>query len=164
MLVKDNVEVGLRLEYALKILPENEVKNKQGFLRKAILENWRVKDIKSKNEMNISDASKIKNQIELNNKKIEKETMKERIDFINDAMKKTGIKAEDLQGEEKPIPPTVITLIKAEIDKEVLPAESEMLLNAFNFTVERFKQVYMKKKIPKSRLQALNRKLRALSA
>ena len=84
-------------------------------MRKAILENWRKNDVKSKNEMNISDAAKIKNQMQLNNLEFEKETIQRRIDLANEALQATGIKAEDLQGEEKPIPPTMITMIKAEI-------------------------------------------------
>ena len=55
-------------------------------MRKAILENWRKNDVRSKNEMNISDASKVKNQMQLNNLDFEKETIQRRIDDANDAM------------------------------------------------------------------------------
>ena len=89
-------------------MPEYEkkspIKNKQGFLRKAILEDWRKNDIKSKNAMNISDASKEKNNIELNNLEAEKAKVQGRIELANDAMQKTGITAKDLQGEEAAMP------------------------------------------------------------
>ena len=143
--VKDNVEVGLRLEYALKILPESNVKNKQGFLRKAILEDWRKKDVKSKNEMNISDKAKVRNRMKLNELDFEKEKHQQRIDYANEAMEATGITAADLQGSEKPIPPRMMTQIQEEIMKGKLTETAKSVLKAFNFTVERFKQVYMKK-------------------
>jgi len=146
--VGDNVEVGLRLEYALKILPEYEkkssVKNKQGFLRKAILEDWRKNDIKSKNAMNISAASKEKNNMALNNLDAEKAKLQDRIDLANDAMKATGITAADLQGEETPMAKIAVDMLRAQLQKgENLTAEAANFLKIFKFTPERFKQVYM---------------------
>ena len=146
--VKDNVELGLRLEYALKILPEyhkkNPIKNRQGFLRKAILEDWRKNDVKSKNKMNISDASKVKNQMQLNNLDFEKQKLQQQVDNANDAMQKTGISQADLQGDEKPISAGVVYAIKQAILQNNLSDASKNILQSFNFTTERFKQVYMK--------------------
>ena len=146
--VKDNVELGLRLEYALKILPEyhkkNPIKNRQGFLRKAILEDWRKNDIKSKNKMNISDASKVKNQMQLNNLDFEKDKLQQQVNDAYDALKKTGITAADLQGNEQPIPPGMVKSIAQEILQNNLSDASKTILQSFNFTTERFKQVYMK--------------------
>ena len=146
--VGDNVEVGLRLEYALKSLPEYEkkspIKNKQGFLRKAILEDWRKNDIKSKNAMNISDASKEKNNIELNNLEAEKAKVQGRIELANDAMKATGITAADLQGEEAAMPKMAVDMVKAELLKGgEMTEDATNFLKLFKFTPERFKQVYM---------------------
>ncbi|MBQ6975762.1 MAG: replication initiation protein [Selenomonadaceae bacterium] len=155
--VKDNVECGLRLQYALKILAEynkptenklvnKPIKNKLGFLRKAILENWRVNDIKSKNAMNISDRSKEKNNIELNNLDAEKAKVQQRVDNANYAMKATGITSADLQGEESPMPKNLVDMVKDEILKGgELTAGAMHFLNLFKFTPERFKQVYMVK-------------------
>ena len=146
--VNDNVEVGLRLEYALKILPDYEkkspIKNKQGFLRKAILEDWRKNDIKSKNAMNISAASKEKNNIELNNLDAEKAKVQGRIELANDAMKATGITAADLQGEEAAMPKMAVDMVKAEMQKGgEMTEDATNFLKLFKFTPERFKQVYM---------------------
>jgi len=146
--VNDNVEVGLRLDYALKILPEyhkkTPIKNKQGFLRKAILEDWRKNDIKSKNAMNISAASKEKNNVELNNLDAEKAKVQGRIDLANDAMKKTGITAKDLQGEEAAMPKMAVDMVKAELLKGgEMTEDATNFLKLFKFTPERFKQVYM---------------------
>ena len=147
--VKDNVECGLRLEYALKILPEyhkkNPIKNRQGFLRKAILEDWRKNDIKSKNKMNISDAAKVKNQMKLNILDFEKEKIQRNIEMTNEVMQNTGISQTDLQGEEKPMPPLYVKDIKNKILSGEENASSVVwALNVFHFTLERFKQVYMK--------------------
>ena len=155
--VNDNVEVGLRLEYALKILAEynkstenklvnKAVKNKLGFLRKAILEDWRKNDIKAKNAMKISDRSKEKNNIELNNLDAEKTKLQQRVDNVNDAMEKTGITATDLQGEESPMPKNLVDMVKEEVLKGgELTTGATNFLNLFKFTPERFKQVYMTK-------------------
>ena len=146
--VKDTVEVGLRLQYALKILPEyhkkNPIQNRLGFLRKAILEDWRKNDVKSKNAMNISDASKVKNSVELNNLDFEKQKMQQMIDDVNDAMRKTGITAADLQGNEQPIPLGMVKSIAQEFLQNNLSDTAKSILNTFHFTTERFKQVYMK--------------------
>ena len=146
--VKDNVECGLRLEYALKILPEynkkNPIKNRQGFLRKAILEDWRKNDVKAKNKMNISDASKVKNQMQLNNLDFEKDKLQQQVNDAYDALKKTGISQSDLQGDEKPISAGVVYAIKQAILQNNLSDASKTILQSFNFTTERFKQVYMK--------------------
>jgi len=129
-------------------LPEYEkkssVKNKQGFLRKAILEDWRKNDIKSKNTMNISDRSKEKNNVELNNLDAEKAKVQGRIELANDAMKATGITAKDLQGEEAAMPKMAVELIQSAMSKGWEKSEQvQQILNAFKFTPERFKQVYM---------------------
>ena len=146
--VKDSVELGLRLEYALKILPEyhkkNPIQNRQGFLRKAILEDWRKNDIKSKNSMNISDAYKVKNQMQLNNLDFEKDKLQQQVNDAYDALKKTGISQADLQGDEKPISAGVVNAIKQAILQNNLSDASKTILQSFNFTTERFKQVYMK--------------------
>ena len=111
------------------------------------MEDWRKNDVKSKNAMNISDASKVKNQMQLNNLDLEKEKVQRRIDDANDAMKKTGITEADLEGEEMPMPQSAIDLVQ-----NALSAGGEMslivkqLLKSFKFTPERFKQVYATKK------------------
>ncbi len=146
--VNDNIEVSLRLEYALQILPESKIsiKNKQGFLRRAILENWRVNDIKSKNAMSISEKSKVKNQMELNNLRFEKEKIQQRLANNMEAMEKTGIKSTDLQGNEQPIPAGFVKSISEMLASGAdLPDSVQTILKAFNFTVERFKDVYMEK-------------------
>jgi len=146
--VNDDIEVGLRLEYALKILPayhkKNPIQNRQGFLRKAILEDWRKNDVKSKNKMNISDASKVKNQMQLNNLDFEKQKLQQQVNDAYDALKKTGISQADLQGDEKPISAGVVNAIKQAILQNNLSDASKTILQSFNFTTERFKQVYMK--------------------
>ena len=147
--VNDKVEVGLRLEYALKILPEvdkkSPLKNKQGFLRKAILENWRVNDVKAKNEMNISESAKIKNQMQLNTLDFEKEKARRKIEITNEIMEKTGISQSDLQGEEVPIPSIFVKSIQDKmLGGEELTEGMLTTLKAYKFTLERFKQVYMK--------------------
>ena len=94
--------------------------------------------------MNISDASKVKNSVELNNLDFEKQKMQQMIDDVNDAMRKTGITAADLQGDEKPISAGVVYAIKQAILQNNLSDASKTILHSFNFTTERFKQVYMK--------------------
>ena len=158
--VNDKVEVGLRLEYALKILPEvdkkSPLKNKQGFLRKAILENWRVNDLKSKNEMNISESAKIKNQMQLNTLDFEKEKARRKIEITDEIMEKTGISQSDLQGEEVPIPSIFVKSIQDKIlGREELTEGMLTTLKAYKFTLERFKQVYMKDR--KINLPTLNK-------
>ena len=146
--MKDTVEVGLRLQYALKILPDyhkkNPIQNRLGFLRKAILEDWRKNDVKSKNAMNISDASKVKNQMQLNNLDFEKQKLQQQVNDANDALQKTGITAADLQGNEQPIPLGMVKSIAQEILQNNLSETAKSVLNTFHFTTERFKQVYMK--------------------
>ena len=158
--VNDKVEVGLRLEYALKILPEvdkkSPLKNKQGFLRKAILENWRVNDVKAKNEMNISESAKIQNQMQLNTLDFEKEKARRKIEITDEIMEKTGISQSDLQGEEVPIPSIFVKSIQDKIlGREELTEGMLTTLKAYKFTLERFKQVYMKDR--KINLPTLNK-------
>ena len=145
--VNDKVEVGLRLEYALKILPEvdkkSPIKNKQGFLRKAILENWRVNDIKAKQKMNISESAKIKNQMKLNVLDFEKEKAQRKVEMADEFMEKTGISQKNLQGEEIPIPSVIVKIIQEKmLGGEEIPESMLAILKAFKFTPERFKQVY----------------------
>ena len=158
--VNDTVECGLRLQYALKILPEYHkkhfIKNRQGFLRKAILEDWRKNDIKSKNKMNISDASKVKNSVELNNLDFEKQKMQQMIDDANDAMRKTGITAADLQGNEQPIPLGMVKSIAQEFLQNNLSDTAKSILNTFHFTTERFKQVYVRDDVPETNFATNN--------
>ena len=159
--VNDNVEVSLRLEYALKIFPEyskkKSVKNKQGFLRKAILENWRKNDVKSKNDMNISKDSKKKNQVTLNSLDFEKETMQRRIADANEAMEKTGISPDDLLENELPLTSYVVKMVSEEILRGgELSDGAKKFLNIFHFTPERFKQVYMKKDLKEVEKTPLN--------
>lgn len=146
--VDDTVEVGLRLEYALKILPayhkKNPIKNRVGFLTNAILEDWRKNDVKSKNSMNISAASKLKNNMKLNNLDGEKEKIQQNIDNANYAMEKTGISQADLQGDEKPIPATMAKSIAKAVLENNLSEGAKLLLQTFHFTPERFQQVYLK--------------------
>ena len=157
--VKDTVEVGLRLQYALKILPDyhkkNPIQNRLGFLRKAILEDWRKNDIKSKNKMNISDASKVKNSVELNNLDFEKQKMQQ-VNDANDAMKKTGITAADLQGNEQPIPLGMVKSIAQEFLQNNLSDTAKSILNTFHFTTERFKQVYVSDDVPETNFATSN--------
>ena len=158
--VNDNVELGLRLEYALKILPEyhkkSTIKNRQGFLRKAILEDWRKNDIKAKNAMNISNASKVKNQMQLNNLDFEKQKLQQQVDNANDAMKKTGITAADLQGNEQPIPLGMVKSIAQEFLQNNLSDTAKSILNTFHFTTERFKQVYVRDDVPETNFATSN--------
>ena len=127
------------------------------------MEDWRKNDVKSKNAMNISDASKVKNQMQLNNLDFEKEKVQRRIDDANDAMKKTGITEADLEGEEMPMPQSAIDLVQ-----NALSAGGEMslivkqLLKSFKFTPERFKQVYATKNIKKALKTLLKRNLSVL--
>lgn len=167
--VNDNVECGLRLEYALKIMPEyhkkNPIQNRQGFLRKAILDDWRKNDVKAKNKMNISDASKVKNQMKLNNLDFEKEKFQQQVDDANHAMQKTSITQSDLQGNEQPISAGMVDAIKREIFKNSLSDTSKNVLQSFHFTTERFQEVYMKDDfIPNSNATASHSGLNHLSS
>ena len=114
-------------------------------MRKAILENWRVNDVKSKNAMNISEKSKVKNQMKLNILDFEKEKVQRNIEMTNEVMQNTGISQTDLQGSESPIPARLVNDIQDKIlsGKENTDSVTQAL-KIFNFTVERFKQVYMK--------------------
>ena len=94
--------------------------------------------------MNISNASKVKNQMQLNNLDFEKDKLQQQVDNANDAMKKTGITAADLQGDEQPITPSMVKVISQSILHNNLSDASKNILQSFNFTTERFKQVYMK--------------------
>ena len=94
--------------------------------------------------MNISNASKVKNQMQLNNLDFEKQKLQQQVDNANDALKKTGISQADLQGDEKPISAGVVYAIKQAILQNNLSDASKTILQSFNFTTERFKQVYMK--------------------
>ena len=94
--------------------------------------------------MNISDASKVKNQMQLNNLDFEKQKLQQQVNDAYDAMKKTGITAADLQGDEKPISAGVVYAIKQAILQNNLSDASKNILQSFNFTTKRFKQVYMK--------------------
>ena len=149
--VKDDVELGLRLEYALKILSEynrkKPIQNKLGFLRNAILEDWRKNDVKSRNAMNISKASKVKNQMQLNSLAAEKEKYQQHIADANAAIQKTGISLTDLRSNEVPIPSSMVDIISQDILRNDNTASEGIrsILKAFNFGVERFKQVYMTK-------------------
>ena len=137
--MNDNEEVGRRLRYAVKIMPEyskkNPIQNKQGFLRKAILENWRGKNQTAEKPVEKRSVVIPKDQTRI-------------IDYQK-FMDDTGISKADLQGEEIPICLAFVDLIKKCLasGEELTPAYYTAL-GRCNFTVSRFKEVYMKNFVP----------------
>ena len=87
--------------------------------------------------------------MQLNNLEAEKEKYKQHIDNANHALKKTGISLTDLQSNEVPIPSSMVSIISQNILRNNLSESLKSLLKAFNFTPERFKQVYMNDDIHK---------------